>query len=245
MKQLKPKPFNLYFTLFVFAMAMGFLEAIVVVYVRELFYPEGFSFPLKPMPEWLIGTEMVRELCTLIMLGTVAWLTGKLFTRRLASFLFLFGVWDIFYYVALWFFLGWPESILTWDILFLIPIAWVAPVLAPVICSVLMIFIAILIEWKLLKINSFRLGNKELILFFSGAFFIFTAFIFDFLKIIIQGNYLLHFFELATNQSFLNEMTTFIPERFRWEVFILGLGFIFGAIILIAKKNSTLNTFRF
>ena len=135
-----------YFTLFIFAVAMGFLEAIVVVYVRELYYPEGFTFPLKALPANLVTIELIRELCTFLMLGSVAWLSGKTLLRRLSAFLFTFGVWDIIYYAALKLFLDWPESLLTWDILFLIPITWVGPVLAPIICSVVMIFMAMLFE---------------------------------------------------------------------------------------------------
>ena len=36
---------NNYFPLIIFAVSMGFLEAIVVVYIRELYYPDGFRFP--------------------------------------------------------------------------------------------------------------------------------------------------------------------------------------------------------
>ncbi|MGC9353952.1 MAG: hypothetical protein ACP5D9_08950 [Mariniphaga sp.] len=236
MNHQKSKPKTLYSILFIFAVSMGFLEAIVVVYLRELFYSGGFAFPLKPMPNWLFGTEIVRELCTLLMLGTVAWTTGKTFTRRLAAFLFLFGVWDIFYYLALWLFLDWPQSLLTWDILFLIPIAWTGPVLAPVLCSILMIFIAFLIAWKQSKLNSFRLETKELILFFAGAFIVFIAFVFDFSVLIIKGNYLKHFFALAENPEFLNDMYSFVPDRFQWEIFTLGLSIIISGIIPIIKK---------
>jgi hypothetical protein len=236
MNRLNSKLPALYYTLFIFAVSMGFFEAIVVVYVRELFYSGGFAFPLKPMPNWLFGIEIVREFCTLLMLGTVAWLTGKTFTRRLAAFLFLFGIWDIFYYVALWIFLDWPQSILTWDILFLIPIAWTGPVLAPVLCSILMIFITFLIEWKQYKLDSFRLETKELILFFAGAFIVFVAFIFDFSALIIKGNYLKHFFALAENREFLNAMYSFVPDRFQWEIFTLGLFIIISGIIPIIKK---------
>ncbi len=110
---------------------MGFLEAIVVVYVRELYYPDGFNFPLKPMPGWLIAVELVRELCTLLMLGGCGLdFRQEYLFQRLAVFLFIFGVWDIFYYIGLKIFLNWPESLFTWDILFLIPITWIGPVLA-------------------------------------------------------------------------------------------------------------------
>jgi len=100
---------NNYLPLIIFAVSMGLLEAIVVVYVREIFYPDGFRFPLKEMPVWIITIEWVREISTLLMLGSVAWLSGKTFLKRLSVFMFIFGVWDIIYYFGLKNFLDWPE----------------------------------------------------------------------------------------------------------------------------------------
>ena len=85
----------------VFAVAMGFLEGIVVIYLRELYYPQGFDFPLKLMPPELVSIEWIREITTLIMLAAVGIIAGKNNLQRLMYFLFAFGVWDIFYYVAL------------------------------------------------------------------------------------------------------------------------------------------------
>ena len=31
----------------IFAIAMGFLEAVIVIYLRKIYYPLGFNFPLK------------------------------------------------------------------------------------------------------------------------------------------------------------------------------------------------------
>jgi hypothetical protein len=92
----------------VFAVSMGFLEAIVVVYLRELYYPEGFSFPLNEIPPRILGTEIMREACTLVMLASVAALAGRDKYTRLSCFLFIFGIWDIFYYAGLKLLLGWP-----------------------------------------------------------------------------------------------------------------------------------------
>ena len=115
-----------YTPLIIFSIAMGFLEAIVVVYIREIYYPQGFQFPLKEFPQWIIVIELIREICTLLMLGTVAWISGQTFLQRFSVFIFIFGIWDIFYYIALKLFLNWPDSILTWDILFLIPLPGLA-----------------------------------------------------------------------------------------------------------------------
>jgi len=79
---------NNYLPLFIFAVSMGFLEAIVVVYIREIYYPDGFQFPLKELPARLIIIEWIREISTLLMLGSVAWISGKTILKRLSVFIF-------------------------------------------------------------------------------------------------------------------------------------------------------------
>ncbi len=212
-----------YIPLFIFAVAMGFLEAIVVVYVRELYYPEGFSFPLKPLPGWLITVELVRELCTLLMLGTVAWIAGKAFLQRLAVFLFLFGVWDILYYVGLKIILDWPESLFTWDILFLIPITWIGPVLAPVICSVVMIIMSIFFEWAYYRKRIDRIKPSELLLMIAGASIILFTFTSDFGKLIIEGGFIKNLMTLPENPEFLSILTAFVPQHYQWGIFSFGI----------------------
>ncbi len=118
--------------LFVYAAAMGALEAICVVYLRVLFPPEAFQ-PIPPLEKLRI--EVWREACTIVMLTAVAWLAGVNFRTRLASFLFAFGVWDAAYYAGLRLLLGWPASLLDWDCLFLIPKPWYGPILAPLLVS--------------------------------------------------------------------------------------------------------------
>jgi hypothetical protein len=100
--------------------------------------------------------EITREFSTLLMLFSVAWISGRNFLQQLSVFLFLFGIWDIFYYVALKIFLDWPGSFLTWDLLFLIPITWLGPVLAPVICSVVMILTAFIFSGIILFVKRNR-----------------------------------------------------------------------------------------
>ena len=119
----------------VFSVAFGYLEAAVVVYLRTIAYPEGFSFPLKTIPPLVLAAEVGREAATLVMLAAVALALGGPRLLRLSRFLFCFGLWDIFYYVGLKALLGWPASLLTWDILFLIPVPWSAPLLAPALVA--------------------------------------------------------------------------------------------------------------
>lgn len=226
-----------YIPLAIFAVAMGFLEAIVVVYVRELYYPEGFSFPLKPMPGWLITIELVRELCTLLMLGAVAWIAGKVFLQRLAVFLFLFGVWDILYYAGLKIFLDWPESLFTWDILFLIPITWIGPVLAPVICSVVMIFMAIFFEWAYFHKRIEKIKSTELLLIIGGASIILFTFIYDFGRLIIKGGFIKGLITLPENPEFLSVLTSFVPHHYKWGIFSVGMIIILISLSLIIRRS--------
>ena len=130
-----------------FGIGFAYVEAAVVVYLREIFYPQGFTFPLSDLlSEYrgirLYATEVGRELATLVILITSSVLIGSNFRTRLACFLTLFAVWDIFYYVWLKVLLNWPATFMDWDILFLIPLPWAGPVLAPVLISLLMLVIA-------------------------------------------------------------------------------------------------------
>jgi hypothetical protein len=124
----------------VFAIAMAWVEAAVVLYLRVLV---GRLQPYQPDPLPRFGglgqAELIREGATLLMLLAVGWLAGERVRTRLAFSAFAFGVWDIFYYVFLIPLTGWPHSFLDWDILFLVPVPWWGPVIAPVGISLLMI----------------------------------------------------------------------------------------------------------
>ncbi|MBD3401277.1 hypothetical protein GF420_00145 [candidate division GN15 bacterium] len=128
-----------------FAVAMAYFEAAVVVYLREIYYPEGFGLPLKDMAGSIIGIELFREASTLAMLALVGVMLGRAAWERFAFFLIVFGIWDIFYYVFLKATINWPSSLLEWDILFLLPLPWIGPVIAPVLVSVAMITAGLLI----------------------------------------------------------------------------------------------------
>ncbi len=125
--------------LIAFAVAFGYLEAAVVVYLREIYYPGGFQFPIVRIPLGQAKVELAREAATLVMLWGVAVAAGRTAWERFGHFAFLFGVWDIAFYAGLVIAIGWPPSLLTWDILFLIPLIWTGPVLAPLLVSLLLI----------------------------------------------------------------------------------------------------------
>jgi hypothetical protein len=128
------------FGVFLFACAMGLLEAICVVYLRRLITPPGTDPTRPPTPLGSLPIEHVREACTMVMLLVVAWMTATNWRSRTAHFFFMFGVWDITYYLGLKWFANWPASWLQWDCLFLIPKPWYGPVLAPVLISGYFVF---------------------------------------------------------------------------------------------------------
>ena len=123
-----------------YAMAMAWVESAVVYYLRTMI---DRLEPYQPNPLPVIGrlgpVELVREAATLLMLLTVGILAGRSWRGRLGYAAIAFGVWDIFYYVFLRIMCGWPHSLMDWDILFLLPLPWWGPVLAPVLISILMI----------------------------------------------------------------------------------------------------------
>jgi len=133
----------------VFGIALAYFEAAVVVYLRTIFHPDGFDFPLTQFgisPLWaqLLVTELGREAASLVLIFTAAWLFGRSLSQRFAFFATIFAVWDIFYYIWLKALIDWPGSIMDWDILFLIPCVWASPVLAPVLISLTLLFFAVI-----------------------------------------------------------------------------------------------------
>lgn len=123
------------FWLTVFGIGFGWVEASVVIYLRRIYYPAGFSFPLVLPDLELLKVELVRETATLVMLAAVAALAERRAWARFGAFSLLFGVWDLVYYLGLKAAVGWPPSLMTWDVLFLVPVIWVGPVLAPVLVA--------------------------------------------------------------------------------------------------------------
>jgi hypothetical protein len=128
-----------YFWLLLLGLAVGWFEAAVVVYLRELYYPEGFRFPIRIVWDAVVRVEIVREAASLLLLASAARLSGRRFLERFAAFMILFGVWDLLYYAFLKLLLDWPASLLDWDVLFLIPLPWVGPVWAPCLVSLALV----------------------------------------------------------------------------------------------------------
>ena len=123
-----------------FAIAMAWVEAASVFYIRSLVDRiEPYQADPLPINGALASVELWREAATLVMLATLGLLAGRTWRRRAGYAAIAFGAWDIFYYVFLRLMSGWPRTLLDWDILFLLPLPWWGPVLAPVSIALLMI----------------------------------------------------------------------------------------------------------
>lgn len=205
--------------LLLFGIAFGYVEAAVVVYLRTIFVPvrdEAFRtvshtdlFPLLTVehlqaagPEHarLLGTELGRELATIIMLAAMGLAIAGNFRQWLAGFMIAFGVWDIFYYVFLRLLIGWPESLLTWDILFLVPVPWIGPVIAPVIVSLSMILAGGIILGREAAGRPLNFRRLDWVLIFGGGLTVIVAFCWDWRHMIAGG----------------------LPRSFHWPLFALG-----------------------
>lgn len=206
-----------FFWLFAFGIALGFFESAVVIYLRRLYYPEGFAFPLALLPPPIGLIELLREACTIIILLSVGIVTGKNIPQRLAIFLALFAIWDLTYYAFLKTFLDWPSSWMTWDILFLIPVPWIGPVIMPCLLSVLMlIFAGILLLRN--QSTTHPIQRTEWSLLITGS-------------LVVIGSWTWDFLVLAGDVGTKSALTSFVPHAHHWIVFIVGLLILMGAIV--------------
>ena len=158
---------------------MALVEAGIVIYLRAIYYPEGFSFPLAMITTEHFVFEIAREAATIFMLISVSALTGKRFWEKFAYFLLCFGIWDIFYYVWLKLAIGWPISLLDWDILFLIPLPWIGPVIAPVTIAIIMILAGLVMVVLFKKGYDFRPSFLAWIMTILGTLIILYSFMRD------------------------------------------------------------------
>ncbi len=183
-----------------FALAMAYLESAIVVYLRLLYYPTGFQFPMIPIPSQIALIETGREAATLIMIWAAARLNGQTFKERFALFCFVFGIWDLAYYGWLFLFIGWPGFWLEWDILFLIPVPWIAPWLAPALVSTGLIVVSFLVLRRPQRFPRKIFTRTEWKIVLSGAGLILASFFWQ-TKHVVQGG---------------------IPDSYPWPLFLAG-----------------------
>ena len=204
--------------LVLFSVAFGYVEAVVVVYIRSIYasirahvYPGSAQelFPLLTLsqlrtlgPEHLLHfkAELVRELATLLMLAGAALPAARHFREWIAAFLVCFGIWDMTFYLSLKILLNWPASLLTWDILFLVPVPWTGPVLTPVLVSLSMIASGLVVLWREHQGRPVHITGAHWAGILLGGILIFLAFIWDFRNTANGG----------------------IPHSFNWLLFATG-----------------------
>lgn len=163
----------------VVGITLGYFEAAVVVYLRELFYPVGFSFPLKIIPMELLIIEVCREAVSILLIVAISVLVAQRFRDRFGYFLIIFGVWDIFYYVWLKVVIDWPSSLLDWDVLFLIPLPWIAPVIAPLLIANLMVGIGLAVVVISARRQRFHSPLLTTVLALAGTAAMLYSFMYD------------------------------------------------------------------
>jgi len=220
----------------IFSISMGFLETSVVVYLRKLYYPEGFKFPLIPVTRDIATTEFFREIATIIMLIGAGVMAGKNSIQCFVFFLYSFAIWDIFYYVFLKVLLNWPESVFTWDILFLVPVPWVGPVIAPCIISVSMIVLTFVVVYFQEKGKQVRITFLEWILFIFGSITAIVSFMWDYIIYISNYGEEKGVWTLSSNKNMFDEVKKYVPQHFNWPLFWVGQGLICLALLMIYKR---------
>lgn len=231
---MKNKRIHSIFGLTVFSLAMGYLEAVVVVFLRELYYPSGFCFPLVPMDATLAKIEFCREAATLVMLAGIGYLAGKTPNQRLAAFLYAFAIWDLGYYLFLKLVLNWPESLLTWDILFLIPVPWIGPVLAPCLLSLTMgVLASVLVRMPAHRLS---LRRPDWWLLATGSAVILASFVGDYLSFVWRQEE--QVWQVSSQRSLFVESAAYVPVDFNWWIFGAGELLLLWAIGQIAFRKS-------
>ncbi len=220
----------------VFSIAMGYLETSVVVYLRKIYYPDGFKFPLVCVTRDIAITEFWREAATIIMLIGVGVMVGKNPIQRFIFFIYCFAIWDIFYYVFLKVLLNWPNSLFTWDILFLIPVPWVGPVIAPCIISFVLIIFTFVVLYFQEKGKFVHVTFMEWILFIFGSITAIISFMWDYIIYVSEYGADKGIGTLSSNKNMFDEIKNYVPQHFNWWLFGIGQGIICLAICMIYKR---------
>jgi len=190
-----------------FAAAMAWVESAVVYYLRTMI---DRIEPYQPNPLPIIGglgpVEMIREFATIVMLATVGILAGRTWRGRVGYFAIAFGVWDIFYYAFLKLMCGWPHSLLDWEILFLLPLPWWGPVLAPMLIALLMIIWGTLANK--MEDEPFVIRWKSWLLNCGGIAIALYVFMADSMRVSGGG---------------VDALRNLLPTHFQWPLFIFAL----------------------
>jgi hypothetical protein len=215
------KPRALLFWLAAYAIAMALVEAAVVVHLRHVYYPENplALFPLRLLSANDLALELARELATVLMILAMALLAARGFMRRFAAFVFVFGLWDLFYYVWLKVYLGWPSQWLEWDILFLIPWPWFGPWLAPALIALLFTLWG---GWVLATARALHLRRVDAQQFVAGALCALASFLAPAWPQLAGGT---------------TALRGWMPGTFVWPLYAIGLVVMASALIRAVRMR--------
>jgi hypothetical protein len=119
----------------VFALGMAFAEAATVVFLKRLYFPDGWAAPFHPIPPDALRLEQGRELATLAAIAAVAFAGRPGAREGIARALWIGGLWDLAYYGCLRAITPFPATLADLDVVFLVPSAWILPVWVPVAAS--------------------------------------------------------------------------------------------------------------
>lgn len=213
------KPRALLLWLAAYAIAMALVEATVVVHLRHAYYPENplVLFPLRLLSADDLALELAREIATVVMVLTVALLAARDFVRRFAAFVYVFGLWDLFYYLWLKVYLGWPTQWLEWDILFLLPWPWFGPWLAPALIALLFAFWG---GWALATPDASRLRRADALLFVTGALLALASFLAPTWPLLARG---------------AAALRGWMPGTFAWPLYAVGLAIMATALVRVVR----------
>jgi hypothetical protein len=192
----------------IFALAMAWVEAACVYDLRVLV---NRLEPYQPDPLPITGAlgaiELAREAATLVMLAAIGCLAGATPRTRFAYGAIAFGIWDVFYYVWLKIMCGWPRTFFDWDVLFLLPLPWWGPVIAPISIAVLMIVWGTLATAAPASAPATGSGARLWSLAGAGAVIALYVFMADALRAAPQG---------------LEAVRTVLPTTFNWPLFLVA-----------------------
>lgn len=212
-----------WFTVVTYAAAMAWAESAAVLYMRIIIESGVLSRRNQLLAGLGLGqAELIREAATLMMLVAVAWMAGQDRRTRLGYLLLAFGVWDLLYYVFLIPLTGWPQHILDWDLLFLIPLPWWGPVLAPVSIAMLMVLLGTLIILGTCLGKNIWPRKPVWAFYLLGMIVTLYVFMADSINSALQGN---------TANYYLP------PVHFNWTIFLLGLGLMLSPILAILRES--------
>jgi hypothetical protein len=212
----------------VFAIAMAWMESATVYYLRTL-VDRVEPYQPDPLPiQGVLGqVELVREAATLVMLLTVGMLAGRTWRARWGYSAVAFGTWDILYYVFLRVMCGWPRSLFDWDVLFLLPLPWWGPVLAPVSIAVLMIV------WGTVVTESKRANAPPPV---TASVWTLNA------TGIALALYIFMADSLQQLERLRLGMTYTLPTSFNWPLFVAALALMAAPLLVIGPPQSILGT---